>query len=301
MNLSIVMTVFAFCVVCRAQASETGGANDITAVSGRTSKDYVRLRLSNGSFAPESYVFGNGGVWSGAMPDMSMDRMTFLDVAHMIAYPLAEQNYLPARAPKANKLLIMVYWGTTHAPVQAKDSPLYLNLQNATDELKVDAMERYADEKGNIKREVLLHDIMLTALVSAGIENDQRMKEDGLNAQMLGYDSWWESTQYSAARGFGLDFRRKDMIDELEQNRYFVVLMAYDFQLLLKEKKHKLLWETRFSIRQRHHNFDTDLPTMVKFASQYFGQDTKGLVHKAVPFGHVDIGEVKSLGEVPAK
>jgi len=38
-----------------------------------------------------------------------------------------------------------------------------------------------------------------------------------------------------------------------------VVLMAYDFQLLWKEKKHKLLWETRFSIRQRHNDFDRQL------------------------------------------
>jgi hypothetical protein len=77
--------------------------------------------------------------------------------------------------------------------------------------------------------------------------------------------------------------------------------MAYDFQLLWKAKKHKLLWETRFSIRQRHHDFDKDLPTMAQYASQYFGQDSGGLVHKEIPLGHVDIGDVKSLGEVPSK
>src|SRR5580658_3552677 len=81
-------------------AFETGGANDITAVSGRTSKDYVRARLNNGSYAPETYAFGKGGNYSGAMWDLSIDKLTFLEVAHMIAIPLASQNYLPSADPK---------------------------------------------------------------------------------------------------------------------------------------------------------------------------------------------------------
>jgi hypothetical protein len=68
-----------------------------------------------------------------------------------------------------------------------------------------------------------------------------------------------------------------------------------------KEKKHKLLWETRFSIRQRQHEFDKDLPAMAEYASKYFGQDSQGLVRESIPFGHVDIGDLKSLGTVPGK
>jgi hypothetical protein len=40
---------------------------------------------------------------------------------------------------------------------------------------------------------------------------------------------------------------------------------------------------------------------VAQYASQYFGQDSNGLVHKPVPFGHVEIGEVKSLGSIPEK
>src|SRR5580658_518891 len=87
-----------------ADAFETGGANDITAVSGRTSRDYVRARLANGSFAPESYAFGKGGNWAGAKVDASIDKLNFLDVAHMIAGPLASQNYVPSKDPMTAKL-----------------------------------------------------------------------------------------------------------------------------------------------------------------------------------------------------
>jgi hypothetical protein len=117
---------------------------------------------------------------------------------------------------------------------------------------------------------------------------------------MLGYDSWLEKTQ-GDHRGTAMEQNRQDLFDEIEESRYFVVLMAYDFHLLWKEKKHRLLWETRFSIRQNHHEFDKELPSIAQFASKYFGQDSHGLLHEAVPLGRVDIGDVKSLGEVPPK
>ena len=71
---------------------------------------------------------------------------------------------------------------------------------------------------------------------------------------MLGYDSKRQGTigtdtgrirEFSALRK-----GREDLVSEIEVDRYFVVLLAYDFQVLWKEKKHKLLWETRFSINQ---------------------------------------------------
>jgi hypothetical protein len=289
-----------------ANALDTGGANDVTAVSGRTSKDYVRKRLADGSFAPESYAFGQGGNWSGAKWDASIDNMKFLNVAHIIAYPLANQNYLPSKDPKATKLLIMVYWGTTHAPEHASETADYSHLQEAEEKYNEVKMKIGFDpDKISPTRPNALADIaqeavdsVTTAMAGVAAENHMRDKDDELNVMMLGYDSWWDETQ--KFKGTPLDFQRQDLLTEIEEDRYFVVLMAYDFQLVWKQKKHKLLWETRFSIRQRHHDFDKDLPSMAQFASQYFGQDSNGLVRKEIPMGHVDIGEVKSLGEADA-
>lgn len=267
---------FQLCVgvflTCSSYAFDTGGADDITAVSGRTSKDYVRTRLTDGSFTPEPYVFGEGGMWKGAMPDASMDKLPFLEVAHMIARPLASQKYIPSMDPKATRLLIMVYWGTTHSPENAGLGGVQL--------------VEWWQIGGDLEKDL-------------AVEGAKMAKQiDRSNATMLGYDSWWAATQ-GDNKGTALGHERQDLFDELEESRYFVVLMAYDFQLLRKDKKHKLLWETRFSIRQMHHQFDKDLPAMAQFASQYFGQDSDGLVHKAIPLGHVDIGEVRSLDEVP--
>jgi hypothetical protein len=277
------------------------GANDITAVSSRVTDEYVRTRQANGSFAPEFYVFGKGGLWEGAMVDPSMDKLTFLDVAHMIANPLAGQNYLPSTDPKKTRLLIMVYWGTTRAPEHATDSNGYVNLQAANDALSSATMQARGMSSAGARALTSAADSQLsTALALVQAENKQRERDDVANIKMLGYDSWLAKTS-GDMRGTALELSKRDLYDEVEQDRYFVVLMAYDFQLAWKEKKHRELWETRFSIRQRHHQFDRDLPSMAQYASRYFGQDSHGLIHEMIPLGRVDIGDVKSLGEVPAK
>lgn len=53
-------------VTADASAFSLRDSNDITAVCGRTSSDYVRSRQADGSFAPESYAFGKGGVLGGS-------------------------------------------------------------------------------------------------------------------------------------------------------------------------------------------------------------------------------------------
>jgi hypothetical protein len=77
--------------------------------------------------------------------------------------------------------------------------------------------------------------------------------------------------------------------------------MAYDFQLMWKQKKHKLLWETRLSLDQRGNEFNQQVAMMAKAAAQYFGKDTHGLVREDLPQGRVNVGAVKNLGYVAEK
>jgi hypothetical protein len=292
---------FALGLAARAHALDFGGANDITAVSSKTNSDYVRARQADGSFVPESYAFGKGGVWAGAGQDGSIDKLNFLDIAHMIANPLASQNYFPSTDARATKLLIMVYWGTTHVPQRANESVGYANLQAANAALSTVTAQAVGMPKSSAAAATSAADgALTTAMAMVSAENRMREQDDLVNLKMLGYDSWLQKTE-GDHRGTAFEQTRQDLYDEIEESRYFVVLMAYDFNLLWKDKKHKLLWETRFSIRQSHHEFDKELPSLAQYASRYFGQDSHGLVHDALPPGHVDIGDVKSLGEVPPK
>ena len=286
---------------------------DITAVSAKVSSDYIRTRLADGSYPVEFYAFGDGGHFGGPMVDQSIDPLKFTEVAHVIARPLAEQNYLPAKDPAKTKLVIMVYWGLTFVPAPISSSAVYQNfnaIQNKIAQIQAAAGaggggggKGYHSKNNNAG----LRDDQLAEVSSAetmlSMLNEQRDQTNFATAKMLGYDYddavGTELGNY--LRATALSARRDDLISEVEDNRYFVVLMAYDFQLMWKQKKHKLLWETRFSICQRHHAFDKDLPIMAQFASQYFGQDTRGLVRKAVPLGRVEVGPIESLGIVPGK
>jgi len=73
----------------------TDDDSEITAVSSRVSDDYIRTKQPDGSFQPETYAFGPGGYWSGGSSDKTIDNVKFLDVAKVIATPLAQRKYLP--------------------------------------------------------------------------------------------------------------------------------------------------------------------------------------------------------------
>ena len=271
-------------------ALSTDGAAGITAVSSRVSKDYVRKKLPDGSFQPEEYAFGDGGRFDGDFRDASIDKLTFLDVARIIAAPLRTQNYQPAKDIKSEKLLIMIHWGTTHVSDSDSTTPgnySYQSAQNQSDE--------FGAKSPQAKASLGLAEMQISA------DNLQRNHIDFMNAQMLGYDSEnLIGTYYGSTIGHTgiLAAHRDELIDEIEERRYFVVLIAYDFQMYLKQKKLKALWETRFSINEPSNDFTKALPVMAQYASKYFGQESHGLLRTRVPDGQVKVGEPKSLGEI---
>jgi hypothetical protein len=288
------------------------------AISARTSPDYVRPQLPNGSFQAETFAFGKGGLFAGAAKDATIDKVDFMEVAKTVAVPLAGQSYVSSNDPKATKLLIMVYWGTTHAPEHSTHSAASQNLQianaaalgannpqvahfNPADSMAPPTMAGTASTGYAIRspEQIDMDNAMSGAMAAVSAEDRAREQADARNASLLGYDTAWDEA--AGYKGTPLDFRRKELLDELEEGRYFVVLMAYDFQMMWKQKKAKLLWETRYSIRDRGNDFEKQLAAMSAQASKYFGQNTGGLIRKAIPMGRVDIGEQRVLADESQK
>jgi len=298
------------------------GSDELMAVSSRKSSDYLRALQADGSFQPEFYAFGEGGHWSAAASDATVDRMKFMDVARAIAGPLENQNYVPANDPRKTNLLILVYWGRTGTAAHSNAS---IALQELQDAAGVAAAAKSAGTQALASANTILiaggsmpcgrfdpdtnaaqasdqmpaDDAMAGAMAVAAAADHSRDRADARNAALLGYDSLWNAAK--GLKGTPLEYRREDLVKELEEGRYFVVLMAYDFQMLWKQKKHRLLWETRVSIRQHNHGFDTELLAMAQTASRYFGQDSHGLVRKEIPEGRVQIGDIRLVGSEPEK
>ncbi len=261
----------AFALPLLARAAE--GSDTIAVVSSRTSEDYSRTTLADGSFQSEMYAFGEGGYYRAPIRDETIDRESFTDIARALNGPLTAQKYLPTKDPEKANLLIMVYWGMTSGTIDPKSDNFGYNRIGRVMNTRQGAFVR-SDPYGPV--------------------SIQGQFIDAQNAVILGYDA-----DLSVPAGYeitALHVKHDDLVDEIEHNRFFVVLMAYDFQMMWKEKKHKLLWETRFSIRQQHNDFAKMLPAIANYSSQYFGQDTKGLVRKPLPAGNVDVGVPRSIG-----
>jgi len=135
-----------------------------------------------------------------------------------------------------------------------------------------------------------------------GMPNAVRDQVSRRNARVLGYKD--------AVSGLlGVDWvgsirtRAHDLIDEVEERRYWVALVALDFAAARKEKKIKLLWSIRYNMASQGSDFTTALPQMTNFASKYFGRDTHGLWSPSLtpPEGEVKLGELKILPDEATK
>jgi hypothetical protein len=263
--------------------------SEITAVSATVHNGYERTKEADGSFKLETYTFGEGGFSGTPTKDKSVDEQSFRKIAGMIAPGLARQGYVASFEPEKTQLLVLVYWGTTgteQSPAGGYDPGPGAITPPPPPPLTVSAGPGGASVSASpppvptLNTQQGAYDAMTSA------RNRSRDRDNFRNAQILGYD---ELLAQSANRPDSRSYL--DLLDEIEDTRYFVVLRAYDFQLMWKEKKSKLLWEVHYSLRARDHLFDESLTAMTDMASRYFGQPTKGLVRKEVPLGRVRMAE----------
>jgi hypothetical protein len=287
------------------------GIGEITSISSEVAPGYVRQRLPDGTLRTETFAFGEGGHVAGRTAGDAIDRLAFQDLAKILAVPLASRGFVQADEPAHASLLIMVYWGTTSGTEGASSSAEYQNLQAAQKPPPPPPMPVTSGSNGVEARlgadEAQMNAAISriqdanfeSALATVSVEEKQRRDIDERNARLLGYDSDLEESL--GLENTVLGGHRDELIREIEADRYFVVMMAYDFQKLWKDKQRKLLWVTRISVRQRGTDFEKLLPAMAQFASEYFGRDSHGLLRKEVRPGHVEVGEAKSLGVVPGK
>jgi hypothetical protein len=290
-----------------------GDDSGVVAVYSAVSPAYTRTVLPGGSFKPETFAFGEGGNQGGALNDATIDKLHFIDVARRIAPALAGKNYLPTKDPQQTDLLIMVYWGTTSGTDRQSSSPEFQIAQSlmplqalppalpmpagpsgpAMQNAKVAAQDRSA-------MEIARNSMEDQALTMIHLANRQRDQQDIENAKVLGYLPEMIRLNDYKETYFNRLFRQ-DVIDDVEEGRYYVVLLAYDFQTLWKTKQRKLLWETRFSIRERRNDFGESLVAMAQNAARYFGQDSHGLIRERLHETNITLGEPKVLEYEPEK
>jgi hypothetical protein len=140
-------------------------------------------------------------------------------------------------------------------------------------------------------------DAMIQGLFEIQFGQEARNESNRYNANLLGYTG--ELTRRATPTLYaGAGTAYYDLIDDLEAERYYVSVTAYDFQEALQHKNKKGLWRTVASIDARDNRFDERLMAMIERASRYFGRDTDGLMRQFEYTPKINFGELKQLGLV---
>ncbi len=101
-----------------------------------------------------------------------------------------------------------------------------------------------------------------------------------------------------------LNFEREAVMQGAEDDRYFVVVSAYDFAAARQHKK-VLLWQARMSTPSAGVSIDEVLPSLIASGGPMFGRETirpKWIDMPVAREGHVEVGtpEFKNYVDTPA-
>lgn len=290
-------------------ASVSAAETVATAVYARVGNGYQREALQGGAFKPEYYALSNGGRVFGTAADETVDRVTYPEVAAIAMRLLARQNYYYAQSKEQAKLLIVLQWGNTIAPNQTNYSQsvgsaaaAYADLVAVTGPQGPGSVGVGMTSGGVVgigdggNADPGAADAFESALIRLFSENRARDQINELNSKVLGYfDELNESNDIRRWAGGG--DRYNDLIADVEETRYFMVISAYDFPELERSGKKKLLWQTRVSVRSPGNTFDNTVAAMLKSASKHFGQDNRRLIRDEETKGTVEMRDLEFLGE----
>ena len=265
--------------------SASQAATNYVVVTATASPGYER-EDANGALRPQSYVISKGKNF-GAGRDAQTADAQFDLVLKALAPALAEQEYWPADGIENADLLIVIHWGET----EVYDDPMADYMAEAYNQALNDYRAN-ADEAGNADpgrlNELKRQDAMTGTLAAQSRRT---------NAELLGYQA---SLEKEEKRYFASEDERT-MKAELEENRYFVVLMAWDYAELRAGGPGTLRWVTRMSVRSPGNRFAETVPALLRQGAPLFGRQSDGLVRKREVIdrrkSEVEIGETEVVTE----
>ena len=286
-------------------SSRTFASNNsvVTAVYSSVSNGYERQKLPDGSFKREYYAIARGHYVPGRDKNPSIDGVPFPSIAGLVAQHLAEQNYYLAQDSKSADILLLITWGTTTPFDDIGHKRFENNFIDALNGLKLlgngnpqnlslDGTQSASDADKEAAKSRLEQQLVILQAA-----NNDRFKASEANAQLLGYvtemNSFANPSRFSGAGSY-----YNDLTSDLEEERYYVVISAYDFRTAVHDGKRKLLWATRVSISARSNKFDEQLATMLAAAGRQFGKESNRLIRQYRE-EHINFGELKFLGVVP--
>ena len=292
-------------IAAGAGSSLLAARNSVTvSVRSQTDPSYRREKLSDGSWKPETYVLADAKAFPGTVRDGDIEKVPYPTLAGVIAQNLAAQNYFLSKTAAEADLLLVIHWGTT---IPFNDMSLDTNINLVAQALS--SLKAAQAPRPTIATQIMggatiapfrpeeeEPDAMTAAVFHLNSEYRYRDMLNARNAKLLGYLDEINDRD-TPARWAGAGTAFDDLISDIEEARYYIVIGAYDLQEARKSGRKVLKWVTRISMAQQGNEFDEKFAAMLATAKPYFGRDSDGLRRKYRPDARVDLGELKFLGE----
>ena len=272
-----------FCIVGTAFAQ-----SDLKRVVINASADPEYVEATKGK-AYQTYHFKEGKQYRGSKRDRSVEDMDFTEVLQVTADYLKTQGFYPAANTDVGDLLILVSWGSTTLDTDFNQVMGVTDFGNSN---QGDASgpsatpQSQGDAQG---MQALQAAAEAEASASSFLPGGPGSYHRDCNLKLMGFDK--------GLYGDGSTPAQRDRLNhDLDRERYFIVLNAFDYQLMMKKQEVKQLWSCRISTRNLGTNFTQAMHFMNKAAAPTFGKNLDQLVTPRVdPDGNVEFGEIEVI------
>jgi hypothetical protein len=282
-------------------APEAGRAEDWVTVHAWAHPEYLARRAAHPE-RKETYVVAKGEYFPGGTRDPTIEKASFDGVVRKLALDMAKQNYLPTKQVQDADLLVVVHWGTTipyvsdyaleqvdnpnaydpHRFSFASANPMADDVTAAAEQSQLQQL--YDNQNLSRAADAQAFDSAAHTLASTSI------------AGILGYSGALARMSHATTT---TEEEKTLLVNESEE-RYFIILEAFDMHDLLGNHHKKLLWSSHMSMRAPGTNFTEAVPRMSQVASLTYGQNLDDVVQqRSLPDarpGRVEIGPIRILG-----
>ena len=264
-----------------------GQAASLVVVNSKAHEDFSIAREQDPSKEVITYAFMKGRFHPGTRNDPAMNNMSFNELILEIATHLQRQKFLPVPDPKEADLLIVVHYGST-------------SVQDSFEELQgIDSLEDYGFGDGAVASASSgggsVDVSALNAIQDMQFEINKSLAIQEGNQGSMNYMARLIGMEEAFSDNIGPSEERY-LMNLLNEERYFIVLMAYDLPKIREGEIH-LHWTTRYSIRATGQAFGDALKDMNLVAGNYFGKNMGELVKKRVTDkSRVELGELEVIG-----
>lgn len=287
MRRSLVQLLLAVASLCLAASPAI--AKKRVAIKTNASPDFLELREQ--SQRPLTYVFGEGEFFGDSTRGRKIADTELRSILETLAEDMVQQNFFPTTDTAAADMLIVVHWGGVE---KLEDPTKLMALERAFEGLRLSAQQEAAG--GGMESDPFnAYDPMQTRfdmLQHSADMTSERMSENRI-AQIIGFD---EELARERQKPFASTLE-ETLLHQLQEERYLVILMAWDNKALAAGSSKNLLWTARLSMKALGSGFEEAVALMSGAAANYYGTDSDGLktrVYKRHEY-KVEMGEIEVL------